>query len=163
MIYTKLIDKKSLKTKLDFLKKQNKKIVFTNGCFDLLHRGHVCYLKKAKKLGDILVVALNSDNSIHKIKGKSRPILNENERAEILSALKSIDFVYIFDEETPFEIIDYIKPNILVKGGDYNLDNIVGKDILENYGGKVITIPFVKNKSTTNSIDNILKRYNEKK
>lgn len=158
MIYNKLMDKVLLKEKLDKLKKEEKKIVFTNGCFDLLHRGHVEYLKEAKNLGDFLLIAINSDDSVRRLKGDSRPIFSESDRAKILSSLKSVDFVCIFEEDTPLEIISYLIPNILVKGGDYNLDNIVGRDVVENNGGKVITIPFVENKSTTNIVKNIINK-----
>lgn len=158
MIYNKLIDKFLLKEKIDKLKNEEKKIVFTNGCFDLLHRGHVEYLKEAKNLGDFLLIAINSDDSVRRLKGYSRPIFSESDRAEILSSLKSVDFVCIFEEDTPLEIISYLIPNILVKGGDYNLDNIVGRDVVENNGGKVITIPFVENKSTTNIVNNIMNK-----
>lgn len=158
MIYNKLIDKFLLKEKIDKLKNEEKKIVFTNGCFDLLHRGHVEYLKEAKNLGDFLLIAINSDDSVRRLKGYSRPIFSESDRAEILSSLKSVDFVCLFEEDTPLEIISYLIPNILVKGGDYNLDNIVGRDVVENNGGKVITIPFVENKSTTNIVKNIINK-----
>jgi rfaE bifunctional protein nucleotidyltransferase chain/domain len=158
MIYNKLIDKFLLKEKIDKLKNEEKKIVFTNGCFDLLHRGHVEYLKEAKNLGDFLLIAINSDDSVRRLKGYSRPIFSESDRAEILSSLKSVDFVCVFEEDTPLAIISYLIPNILVKGGDYNLDNIVGRDVVENNGGKVITIPFVENKSTTNIVNNIMNK-----
>jgi len=139
--------------------RNTKKIVFTNGCFDILHSGHIAYLYKAKKLGDILIIGLNSDNSIKRIKGEKRPIILQEERAFLLSALEMVDYVTIFDEDTPYELIKIIKPHILVKGGDWPIDNIVGKDIVESYGGKVLNIPLVEGKSTTNIIERILSVY----
>lgn len=139
--------------------RENKKIVFTNGCFDILHSGHVDYLTKAKALGNILVVGLNSDKSIRKIKGEKRPIVNEMNRAIILSALKPVDYVVLFDEETPAELIEDIVPDILVKGADWEMDKIVGKDIVLSNGGEVKTIEFVNDQSTSKIIDTILSRY----
>lgn len=133
------------------------KIVFTNGCFDILHRGHVEYLNKAKSFGDKLIIGLNSDTSVKKLKGKNRPFTNENDRAYIIANLKAVDAVVIFEEDTPFLIIKKIKPDILVKGGDYKIDEIVGKDIVEKNGGKVITVPYINGKSTTNLLNKIKK------
>lgn len=149
-------DWEQLKNKIDELKKSGKKIVFTNGCFDILHWGHVSYLKKAKELGDCLVLALNTDQSVQKLKGPSRPINNQNDRALVINELKSIDFVTFFSEETPYDIINLIKPHVLAKGGDYNPNQVVGKDIVESYGGYVSIIPFVEGKSTTNVINKIV-------
>ncbi len=129
-----------------------KKIVFTNGCFDLLHVGHVRYLNQAKSCGDILVLGLNSDASVKVLKGPSRPIQGENDRAEILSNLNAIDFVVIFNEETPLELIKKVKPDVLVKGGDWKPEQIVGSDVVLAYGGKVESLQFVEGKSTTNLI-----------
>lgn len=143
------------------LKKKNKKVVFTNGCFDILHAGHVDYITKAKSFGDVLIVALNSDSSVTKIKGKNRPIVPLQERAFIISNLKAVDYVTAFDEETPFETIKKIIPDILVKGADWKVENIVGKDIVEAAGGKVETIEFVNFQSTTNIIKTILERFKE--
>lgn len=159
--------KEKIKTKEEIseiskrLKSNEKIIVFTNGCFDILHSGHITYLYEAKKLGDILIVGLNSDSSIKRIKGEKRPILCEEERAYNLSALEMVDFIVIFDEDTPYELIKAIKPDILVKGGDWDIKKIVGKDIVESYGGKVISIPFVDGKSTTNIIQRILNVYRQ--
>lgn len=139
-----------------------KKVVFTNGCFDILHAGHVSYLQKAKELGDILVVGLNSDKSIKRIKGPTRPINSEKDRAAVLSSLKCVDFVIIFNEDTPDRIIKQIHPDILVKGADYKNKEIVGKTFVESYNGKVELIPFVKGKSTTKIIERIEKAKNEK-
>lgn len=140
-------------------KKENKKVVFTNGCFDLLHRGHIEYLKKAKRWGDLLVVGLNSDSSVRKIKGKGRPIQKQADRAAILVSLYFVDYVFIFNELTPFKLISKLIPDILVKGGDWKVKDIVGKDIVESHGGKVLSIKMVKEKSTRNIIQTILKRF----
>lgn len=150
------IEIKSVRQKL---KSEAKKLVFTNGCFDILHSGHVDYLTKAKALGDILVVGLNSDKSIKKIKGEKRPIVSENNRAIILSALKPVDYVVLFDEETPRELIDELIPDILVKGADWDMDKIVGKDTVLSNGGEVKTIDFVNDQSTSKIIDTIISRY----
>ncbi len=143
------------------LKLQNKKVVFTNGVFDILHAGHVDYLTKAKAQGDILIVAVNSDSSVKKIKGELRPIVPQNERAFIISSLKPVDYVVIFDEETPYEIIKKIIPDVLVKGADWAVENIVGRDIVEANGGKVETIEFINDRSTTNIIKTVLERFNK--
>ncbi len=136
-------------------KKRKKKIVFTNGCFDLLHIGHIRYLKKAKTLGDILILGLNTDSSVQKLKGNSRPILPEKERAEILEALEMIDYIVFFKEDTPFNLISKIKPDILVKGADYKGKEVVGRDVVEENGGKVVLIQFEKGKSTSQLINKI--------
>ncbi|MDP1853877.1 MAG: D-glycero-beta-D-manno-heptose 1-phosphate adenylyltransferase [Candidatus Omnitrophota bacterium] len=137
-------------------KKRDKKIVFTNGCFDILHFGHVKYLREAKKKGDILVVGLNSDSSVKKIKGKTRPLNREKERAYVLSGLSCVDFVVIFNEDTPYSLIRALKPDILVKGSDWHREKIVGADIVSKSGGKVFSIPFVKGFSTTKLINKII-------
>jgi D-beta-D-heptose 7-phosphate kinase/D-beta-D-heptose 1-phosphate adenosyltransferase len=141
------------------LKNQNKKLVFTNGCFDILHSGHVDYLNQAKKLGDYLVVGLNSDISVKNIKGEKRPIINEIERATILDNLKCVDFVTLFDENTPEQLIKSLIPDILVKGADWALDKIVGREIVEEHGGEVKTIDFSYNQSTSKIINLIIERY----
>jgi len=142
----------------EFFKKiKGKKIVFTNGCFDILHVGHVRYLQKAKLLGDLLFIGLNTDASVKKLKGPSRPVVCESDRAEIIAALEFVDCVVLFNEDTPYELISKIKPDILVKGGDYKEENIVGRDIVLAKGGKVVVIPFEDNKSTTNIIEKIVK------
>lgn len=135
---------------------RNKKIVFTNGCFDLLHTGHIRYLQETAKQGDVLVVGLNSDSSVRRLKGAERPINNEQDRAELLCALEFIDYVTIFEEDTPYELIKKIQPDVLVKGGDYNEDNVVGTDIVKANGGKLVLVPFVEGKSTTNIVNKIL-------
>ena len=141
------------------LKEQNRKVVFTNGVFDILHSGHVDYLSKAKSLGDILIVGVNSDSSVRRIKGKKRPIINETERAFIISNLKPVDFVTLFDEDTPQKLIEDIIPDVLIKGADWALDKIVGKDIVEKNGGIVQTIEFVNEQSSSKIIKSILDRY----
>lgn len=133
----------------------NKKIVFTNGCFDLFHVGHARYLKKAAKFGDILIVGVNSDSSVKRLKGDTRPILNEEERMELLSNLEFVSYVVKFEEDTPYNIINKIKPDIIVKGGDYKTEDVVGKDIVEKYGGRVEICPYIDSKSTTNIIEKI--------
>lgn len=138
---------------------QNKKVVFTNGCFDIIHAGHIDYLIKAKQLGDILIVAVNSDESVRRIKGEKRPILKQEERTFIVSNLKPVDYVTVFEEDTPYEIIKKLVPDILVKGADWSKDKIVGADIVENNGGTVETIEFVNIQSTSNIINTILDRY----
>ena len=143
------------------LKSSNKKVVFTNGCFDLIHAGHIDYLNKAKSLGDVLVVGINSDVSVSKIKGDKRPLISENERTLIVSNLKSVDYVIIFNEDTPEKLIEEIIPDILVEGADWDLEKIVGKDIVINNGGQVKSIDFVIHQSTSKIVDSILNRYNK--
>ncbi|MEO0285493.1 MAG: D-glycero-beta-D-manno-heptose 1-phosphate adenylyltransferase [candidate division WOR-3 bacterium] len=126
-----------------------KTIVFTNGCFDIIHRGHIEYLYFAKSQGDILVVAVNSDDSVKRIKGPERPINRLEDRMIVLSALEMVDFVVSFEEDTPYEIIKMIKPHIIVKGGDYRVEDVVGKEIVEAYGGRVVIAPFVEGFSTS--------------
>lgn len=144
-----------IEKELSTLRKNNptKKIVFTNGCFDLLHVGHVRYLAQAKSHGDILVVGVNSDSSVKILKGPTRPIQNENDRAEILAALTSVDLVVIFDEETPEKLIHQVRPDILAKGGDWKIESIVGGTFVQSYGGKVLSLQFVDGKSTTKIIE----------
>lgn len=133
------------------------KLVFTNGCFDILHLGHVDYLEKARRLGDRLVIGLNTDDSVARIKGVGRPVQNEDSRARILAALSFIDLVVLFNEETPLNLISELVPNVLVKGSDYLAENIVGADVVKNAGGKVETIDFIDGHSTSQIIDRIKK------
>lgn len=160
--------KEKIKTKEDLheiiedLKKKGKRIVFTNGCFDLLHLGHIRYLEKAKSLGDILVVGVNSDESVRGLKGPERPILPEKERAEILSGFGCVDYITIFDELTPLELISSIQPHILVKGGDWTKETTVGREVVERSGGEVVILPFEEGSSTSNLIETILKRYEKR-
>lgn len=141
------------------LKQAGRRIVFTNGCFDILHVGHVRYLESARALGDILIVGLNSDASVKKIKGDKRPIVPEMERGAVLSSLRFVDYVVLFDEPDPYNTIAAIKPDILVKGGDWSPENIIGRDIVESYGGKVHTIPFIEGASSSRIIEDIVTRY----
>ncbi len=141
------------------LKADGKKVVFTNGCFDILHAGHVDYLAKTRACGDVLILGLNSDSSVRNIKGEKRPIVPEGERAYILANLKSVDYVTLFDEPTPFELLNALIPDILVKGADWSIENIVGRDIVEANGGSVQTIEFINQQSTTNIIKTVLERY----
>ena len=143
---------------VSYLKKDDKKIVFTNGCFDLLHPGHVRYLESARRLGDILVVALNSDDSIRRIKGEGKPYVREVERAEMLGALHSVDFVTTFSEDTPQTLIEELLPDVLVKGGDWSKDQIVGRKTVEENGGQVIATDFEKGFSTTAIVERIRSR-----
>ncbi len=151
--------RKEIKEIRNQLKSSNKKVVFTNGCFDLIHSGHVDYLVKAKEMGDILIVALNTDQSIKRIKGEKRPILKQEERAFIVSNLKPVDYVTFFEEDTPAEIINELIPDILVKGADWSIDKIVGRDIVEANGGEVKTIKFVNDQSTSKIIQLIKERF----
>jgi D-beta-D-heptose 7-phosphate kinase/D-beta-D-heptose 1-phosphate adenosyltransferase len=139
------------------LKRENKRIVFTNGCFDLLHVGHVRFLKQARSLGDVLMVGINSDASVHRIKGKTRPILGQEERSEVLAALEAVDYVTVFDESTPWALIKKIRPHVLVKGADWGMDEIVGRDIVEGDGGEVANLPLVDGISTSKIIEKIIK------
>ncbi|UXR64369.1 D-glycero-beta-D-manno-heptose 1-phosphate adenylyltransferase [Bdellovibrio bacteriovorus] len=132
---------------------QGGKIVFTNGCFDLLHVGHVRYLQEAQRLGDVLVVGVNSDASVKRLKGPTRPVQIENDRAEILAALGAVNFAVIFTEDTPENLIHKVKPDILVKGGDWKIESIVGAPFVMSYGGKVMSLQFVDGKSTTKLIE----------
>ncbi len=131
------------------IKEENKKLVFTNGVFDIIHRGHVDYLLRAKALGDYLVVALNSDASVKRLKGETRPINKLEDRAFVLFNLKPVDFVISFEEDTPYNVLSKIIPDVLVKGGDWRIDQIVGRDIVEANGGKVYSLPYLENFSTT--------------
>jgi rfaE bifunctional protein nucleotidyltransferase chain/domain len=141
------------------LKASGKRVVFTNGCFDILHPGHARYLYAARQLGDYLVVAVNSDRSVKAIKGLNRPVLNEQVRAEILAALSFVDGVVIFDEDNPLKVIQYLLPNILVKGGDWSEDNIIGADVVKGAGGAVKRIPFVSGFSTTDLIEKVRENF----
>jgi len=138
------------------LRKRGKKIVFTNGCFDIIHAGHVRYLKKARSLGDVLIVGLNSDSSIRGIKGDLRPIVPEKERAEVLGALSCVDYIVVFNEATPIRLITAMKPDVLAKGADWASSAIAGADVVKASGGRVARIPLVKGRSTTNIIKKIL-------
>ena len=152
---TKQIKRDKLNLHLARWRFQDKKIVFTNGVFDILHRGHVEYLSAAKKQGDLLVIGINTDASVKRLKGESRPVNDEQARIIMLSALSFVDYIILFEEDTPWELINTIKPSILVKGSDYQKEEIVGYDILQEYGGEVRTIELTEGFSTTNFIKKI--------
>ena len=139
-------------------KKNGRRVVFTNGCFDLLHRGHVHILRQAKAAGDLLIVGMNSDSSVKSIKGPARPILPEIDRVELIAAMEMVDYIVLFDEPDPYQLIATIKPNVLAKGGDWSSDKIVGADIVERNGGRVAVIPYLKGFSTTEIIERIRKQ-----
>jgi rfaE bifunctional protein nucleotidyltransferase chain/domain len=148
-----------LKKIVNTLRSRGKRIVFTNGCFDILHYGHVKYLEEAKKKGDILIVAINSDSSVRKIKGKKRPIIPEKERMRVVSALESVDYVTSFNQPTPVKLIKLLRPDVLVKGSDWKTENIVGRDFVESYRGKVKTVPYVGRLSSSDLIKKIAKEF----
>lgn len=148
-IERKIVCRKNLKDLILKWREANERVVFTNGCFDLLHLGHVDYLAKAKDLGERLIIGVNTDSSVKRLKGKHRPLQDENSRLHILAALQSVDAVVLFDEDTPYELIREIEPDILVKGADYKIENIVGYDIVTSRGGSVQTIEFIEGYSTT--------------
>ncbi len=152
----KVVSVDALNTELNKIRK-NKKVVFTNGCFDILHVGHVTYLQQARALGDFLVVGLNADASVRKLKGPTRPVQCEEDRAVILSALGCVDFVVVFQDDTPKILIEKVTPDILVKGGDWPIDKIVGADYVLSKGGKVKSLPFVEGRSSTSIIEKVKK------
>ncbi len=157
----KIMHREALAVLLEGERRRGRTVVFTNGCFDLLHVGHVKYLQKARQLGDLLVLGLNSDASVRRLKGPKRPLIGEEERAHILAALNCVDYVVPFEEDTPLELIRALRPHILVKGGDYTPEGVVGKEQVESWGGRVELIRFVDGKSTTGIIDKILQAYEE--
>jgi len=141
------------------LRVSKKRMVFTNGCFDILHVGHVRYLNRARALGDVMVVAVNSDHSVRNIKGKDRPVVPESERMEVLAALACVDWVFLFDDPTPQRVIETLVPDVLVKGSDWELPDVVGRETVESNGGSVLTIPLVEGASTTEIIRKVLDRF----
>ncbi len=149
----------ALKVLRDLWAREGKTVVFTNGVFDIIHRGHVDYLARAHDLGDVLIIGLNSDQSVKKIKGPNRPIQPHKDRALILAAFEFVDYITIFNEETPIHVITTLLPDILVKGGDYTIETVVGHDIVEEHGGKTVIIPLVPEKSSTQVIQKILNVY----
>ncbi len=155
IINKKILDRKTLSVNLAIWKFKQKKVVFTNGCFDILHLGHIDYLSKAKDLGDVLVIGLNTDLSVQRLKGKNRPVVNEGARAMLLASLLFVDAVVLFDEDTPYELIKSVQPNILVKGSDYKEEDIVGYDIVKSIGGHIKTIDFLEGYSTTSIIEKL--------
>ncbi|HIC92113.1 MAG TPA: D-glycero-beta-D-manno-heptose 1-phosphate adenylyltransferase [Syntrophaceae bacterium] len=155
----KIKTREELKTLVTQLKSEGKHIVFTNGCFDILHVGHIRYLEEAKTCGDHLIVAINSDSSVRAIKGEGRPLVSQDERAEVIAALQCVDSVIIFDELNPLNIIEMFKPHVLVKGGDWTEETIIGADVVKAHRGKVISLPLVKGVSTSSIIERIIQRY----
>ncbi len=146
-----------------FHQQQGHTVVFTNGCFDILHAGHVQYLNKAKALGDVLIVAINSDASVKRLKGEKRPINTATDRAYILKNLKAVDAVLCFEEDTPLAVIETLLPDVLVKGADWAVEDIVGREVVEAHGGSVQTIPLLEGRSTTSTIEKILNAYTERR
>jgi rfaE bifunctional protein nucleotidyltransferase chain/domain len=153
LIKSKIITREALKPLLNIIKFKSKTIVFSNGCFDILHRGHIEYLAKAASLGDSLIIGLNTDASVKRLKGMNRPIQDQESRALVMASLRFVDYVILFDEDTPYELIDFIKPHVLVKGSDYKEDQIVGADIVKKNNGRVITINLIDGYSTTSIIE----------
>jgi D-beta-D-heptose 7-phosphate kinase/D-beta-D-heptose 1-phosphate adenosyltransferase len=149
----------AISQKVRAAQQSGKRVVFTNGCFDILHAGHVDLLQRAKDLGDVLVVAINTDASVQRVKGPNRPMIPEHERAELLAGLRVVDFVCTFDEDTPREAILKVHPDILVKGADWGINDIVGRTEVEGWGGKVVALPLIEGKSTTGIVERVLARY----
>ncbi|MEN3026746.1 MAG: D-glycero-beta-D-manno-heptose 1-phosphate adenylyltransferase [Chlorobiota bacterium] len=141
------------------LRASAKRLVFTNGCFDVLHLGHVRYLEQARRLGDVLIVGVNSDASVRRLKGEKRPLRSEQERAALVAALKPVDFVTIFDEDTPTALIAELRPDVLVKGGDYQYEQVAGAELVRSWGGEVVILPYVEGYSTTRFVEELIRRY----
>jgi rfaE bifunctional protein nucleotidyltransferase chain/domain len=146
---SKILSRLALKRRLASLRRSGKRIVFTNGCFDLIHPGHIRYLRAAERLGDVLVVALNSDDSARRVKGPGRPLVPEHDRCEVIAAMEMVDYVTVFDDDTPYALIRYLEPDVLVKGGDWQPDRIVGADLVRARGGRVRSLPYARGYSTT--------------
>lgn len=151
----KIVARETLASLLEEHRRQGRRIVFTNGCFDILHAGHVRYLAQARRLGDVLIVALNTDRSVRAIKGPDRPVVGQEERAFVVAGLESVDYVTFFDDKTPLSLIEALQPDILVKGGDWKADNVVGGDVVRSRGGDVVVLPYLEGASTTNIIEKI--------
>jgi len=158
-MHSKIKTTQELRTLLAILRATGQKIVFTNGCFDLIHTGHTRYLAKARSYGDILVVAVNSDTSVRGIKGEKRPINAESDRMETLAALEAVDFVTLFSEPDPHRVISELQPDVLVKGGDWPIEKIIGRDVVESRGGKVVSVGYIEGASTTGIIEKIVSKY----
>ena len=154
----KIITKEKLREYINL--NTTEKFIFTCGCFDIIHKGHIKYLEQAKNLGTKLIIALNSDKSVKKLKGEDRPIFNENDRAIHLAAFYFVDFIVIFDDDRPDDLLDYLKPSIHVKGGDYKIEQIPERKVVYNYGGEVVVLPVESGYSTTNIINTIMKQHN---
>lgn len=158
-IQLKILNREKLENQLAYWRFKDQKIVFTNGCFDLLHLGHIDYLSKAKDLGDVLIIGVNTDDSVRRLKGESRPITNENSRSTIMASLQFVNAVVLFDEDTPYELIKQLQPDVLVKGSDYKAEDIVGYDLVKAKGGEIVTIDFLEGYATTTIEDKIKKSY----
>ena len=161
MSLQKILSLKDLLVQRDRLRQENKRTVFTNGCFDLLHPGHIDYLSQARQMGDVLIVGVNSDHSVRELKGPLRPILTQDERTRLLSGLDSVDYVTVFDENTPRRLITALLPDVLVKGGDWAVETIVGRQEVEAAGGSVVPLPYLEGQSSTAIIERILHRYGQ--
>jgi D-beta-D-heptose 7-phosphate kinase/D-beta-D-heptose 1-phosphate adenosyltransferase len=159
MSLRKILSLKDLLVQRDRLRQQNKRTVFTNGCFDLLHPGHIDTLSRARQMGDVLIVGVNSDRSVREVKGPLRPILTQDERTRLLSGLDSVDYVTVFDENTPRRLITALLPDVLVKGGGWTVETIVGRQEVEAAGGRVVPLPYLEGQSSTAIIERILHRY----
>jgi rfaE bifunctional protein nucleotidyltransferase chain/domain len=155
----KILSWEALKNEVEYRRRRGEKIAFTNGCFDILHVGHIRYLEEARKAGDFLILALNSDASVRAIKGEKRPLIPEQERAEVVASLAAVDYVTLFDETTPLKLIEYLRPDCLVKGGDWPEEAVVGRDAVRSWGGRVVLVPVVEGASTTNIVEKILQVY----
>ena len=155
----KITELQELKEKLASLRKAGRRVVFTNGCFDILHAGHVRYLTAARKEGDLLVVGLNSDRSVRRIKGPERPLVDQQQRSEVLAGLACVDFIVVFDEPDPLHVIQTLRPDVLVKGADWPEDRIIGADVVKAVGGRVVRIPMLPEISTSAIIERIVRRY----
>ncbi len=158
----KILTWEALKREVERQRSEGKKVAFTNGCFDILHAGHVQYLSEARKAGDLLILGLNSDASVRAIKGEKRPLIPQGERAEVVAALAAVDYVTLFDEPTPLTLIEYLRPDLLVKGGDWKEESVVGRDAVRSWGGRVVIVPMTEGVSTTNIVEKILRTYGNK-
>jgi rfaE bifunctional protein nucleotidyltransferase chain/domain len=155
----KILGWEALKNEVEHRRRRGERIAFTNGCFDILHVGHVRYLAEARKTGDLLILALNSDASVRAIKGEKRPLVPERERAEVVASLAAVDYVTLFDETTPLKLIEYLRPDCLVKGADWREEAVVGRDSVRSWGGRVVLVPVVEGASTTNIVEKIRQIY----
>ena len=155
----KIVTWEVLKEQVERVRGEGKKISFTNGCFDILHVGHVRYLREARKTGDLLILGLNSDSSVRAIKGEKRPLVPQGERAEVIASLDVVDYVTLFDDPTPLRLIEYLRPDVLVKGGDWKEESVVGGNAVKSRGGRIVIVPLTEGASTTNIIDKVLRVY----
>lgn len=158
----KIMTWEALKREVERHRGEGKRIAFTNGCFDILHAGHVQYLGEARKAGDLLILGLNSDASVRAIKGEKRPLVPQGERAQVIASLAAVDYVTLFDETTPLALIEYLRPDLLVKGGDWKEESVVGRDAVRSWGGRVVIVPLTDGVSTTNIVEKILRVYGKR-